>query len=146
MSSQYGTPFRQNPPPGSVPPGYLVMNVYKMNSFFQHGINPLLWIDQWPVPVRYGQQIIPVAPGRHWIRAQTRSLIMTYGLAQQEIVVAPGQYVELYYAQPMVTFVEGSMGHTPQKPQAKGCLLAILVALGAFWLLLLLVNVVVSAI
>ena len=135
MSAHYGPPGQQHPPPnqlpGSLPPGCLVMNFHQMSGLFQLGTTPMLTIDQWPVPVRLGQNVIPIAPGRHFLQARTQYLF-AYGAAQTEIEVAPGQQVELFYAQPMFTFLPGAIGRTPQRPPAFGCLIAILVALGLF--------------
>ena len=144
MSDHYGPPGQQYPPlnqpPGNLPPGQLVMNFRQLSGMFQMGATPMLTIDQWQVPVRLGQNVIPIPPGRHLIQAKTQYLF-AYGAAQTEIEVAPGQQVELFYAQPMLTFVKGAIGFTPQKPPAMGCMIAILVTLGLCLVAVILVAV-----
>lgn len=129
--SQYGQqpPQQPNRPPSGPPPGYLAMNFRYLGWFWQMGMSPLLWIDDWPVPALFGEQVIPIAPGRHRIKAKSQYLF-AFGLAEQEIDVAPGQRVELHYSQPMFTFLKGRMGATQQKMPAIGCLLGGLIVLG----------------
>lgn len=74
--------------PQGPPPGQLVMNFREMSGLFQMGTTPLLWIDEWPVPVRFGQQIIPIAAGRHRIRARTQYLFAVVALVVLIVVFA----------------------------------------------------------
>lgn len=80
-------------------------------------IAPTVTINGYRVPANYGENLIPVHPGPTLVEAKA-SWLREYGQAGYEVNVAPGQVVDLWYAQPWTQFQTGSMG--PTKQQRKG--------------------------
>ena len=76
-------------------------------------IDPLVTIDGYPAPARWGPNAYPIASGRHQLRVWARYLF-EYGAAEQVVDIAPGQSLELHYSAPMITFLRGRIGFTPQ--------------------------------
>ena len=103
-------------PPPQQPPGFgqsqLVLNLRK--PFGAMGmIAPVVTIDGYPAPAHWGANPFPTTPGQHRVRVASRYL-WEYGAAEQPVDLAPGQSVEVHYSGPLLTFIGGRMGFTPQ--------------------------------
>ncbi|MEH3033373.1 MAG: hypothetical protein PGN07_04870 [Aeromicrobium erythreum] len=109
------------------------------NAMTSSLLTPSVTIDGYPLPARYGEQVLPIHPGEHVVAARCQWL-WTYGQAEQRIQAAPGQTVDVFYAAPVLTFLPGAMGPVPQKRAGLGALLG---CLGALVLVLLLAGVLV---
>jgi hypothetical protein len=118
-------------PPPTHPPGFgqsqLVL-VLREPVGSMGMISPVVTIDGYPAPARWGPNPFPTTPGRHQVRVSNRYLY-EYGAAEQVVDVAPGQSLEVHYSPPLVTFVRGRIGFAPQGRPGLGVLIAILVAL-----------------
>ncbi|WP_244929993.1 hypothetical protein [Nocardioides sp. W7] len=101
----------QQPPPP--PTGWVALTVqgsWMTNSL----IPPKVWMNGHPVPVRYGDNPVPVHPGR--LRIDVRcTWLREYGQATIDIDVAPGQTVPVFYAAPLHQFSRGRIGPERQK-------------------------------
>jgi len=134
--------YPAQPPPG-LPPTFgrsqLVVTIRE--PFGAMGmISPLVTIDGYPAPARWGRNAFPTTPGRHSVRVWARYLF-EYGAAEQVVDLAPGQSVEVHYSPPMITFVRGRIGFVPQPRPG---LVGLLVVLGT--MLLFVVLIIVAAI
>lgn len=78
---------------------------------------PKVTIDNYPVPVQWGDVAIPVAPGMHRLTVRV-GYLFDFGQAILDVAPQPGQTVEVFYATPAITFMGGAIGHAPQKTPA----------------------------
>ncbi|WP_436699627.1 hypothetical protein [Nocardioides sp. BYT-33-1] len=99
-------------PPPPPPPGYLRVNVQGNRMLTM--ITPSVQINGYPVAARYGQNVYPMPPGVHTVSAHAQWM-WRYGQASQQVQLAPGQTVDVFYAAPVLTFIAGAMGFTKQK-------------------------------
>ena len=99
----------QPPPP---PPGYLRVNLQGNRGITL--ITPSVQVNGYPVPAQFGANVIPMPPGVHTVSAHAQWM-WRYGQATQQVQLAPGQTVDVYYAAPLLTFMRGAMGFTKQK-------------------------------
>jgi hypothetical protein len=115
-------------PPPSLPPTFgqsqLVVNIRE--PFGAMGmISPLVTIDGHPAPAQWGPNAYPTTPGQHHVRVWARYLF-EYGAAEQVVDLAPGQSVEVHYSAPVLTFIRGRIGPSPQPRPGMVALLAVL--------------------
>lgn len=99
----------QPPPP---PPGYLRVNLQGNRMLTM--ITPSVQVNGYPVPAQFGPNVIPMPPGVHTVSAHAQWM-WRYGQASQQVHVAPGQTVDVFYAAPVLTFMSGAMGPVKQK-------------------------------
>ncbi len=102
-------------------------------------ITPTVRLNGYTVPVRYGENVLPLPPGRWHIDVHARWL-REYGQAGLDFDLAAGQTVPVFYAAPMHQFTTGAIGHVKQ--QRKGMVPFVLVM--AFLLTMLLLLIVLS--
>jgi hypothetical protein len=95
-----------------LPPGYLRLHL--QGNALIGMITPSVRIDGYPVPVKYGENVVPVHPGPHTVSANGQWM-WKYGHAEQQIQVGPGETADLWYAAPVLTFMKGAMGPTKQR-------------------------------
>ena len=101
------------PAPPQPPGGWVALTI--QGSVMTGGfIPPRITFNGYPVHASYGQTMIPVTPGRVRVEA-SQQWLRTYGQAECEVQVVPGQVVPVYYAGPWHQFSRGAMGTTPQK-------------------------------
>ena len=100
-------------------------------------ISPLLTIDGYPAPARWGPNAYPTTPGQHQVRVWARYLF-EYGAAEQVVDIAPGQSLEVHYSPPLITFIRGRMGFVPQ---GRPGLVPLVAVLGGVVLILVLIVV-----
>ena len=120
MSTYPGPP----PQPPARPPGFghsQLVVVIREPAGAMGMISPLVTIDGYPAPARFGPNPFPTTPGRHRIRVSSRYLY-EYGAAEQDVDLAPGQSVEVHYSPPLMTFVRGRIGLTPQPRPGLGAM------------------------
>ena len=119
------------PPPHQLPgfgQSQLVLNLRKPVAAMGM-ISPIATIDGYPAPAGWGPNPFPTTPGRHQVRVSSRYL-WEYGAAEHSVDRAPGQSVEVHYSGPLLTFIGGRMGFTPQaRPGVVGMVLLISVPL-----------------
>ena len=121
MSTYPGAP----PQPPARPPGFghsQLVVIIREPVGAMGMITPLVTIDGYPAPAHWGPNPFPTTPGRHRVRVWNRYL-WEYGAAEQEVDLLPGQSVEVHYTPPMVTFVRGRIGFTPQGRPGVGALI-----------------------
>jgi len=112
----------QPPPP---PPGHLRLHLQGNRMLSM--ITPSVKINGWPVPARYGENVYPMPPGVHTVSGHAQWM-WTYGQADQQFQVGPGQVVDVYYAAPALTFLRGAIGFEKQRSPGLLALVLILVA------------------
>ena len=89
-------------------------------------IPPKVTMNGYPVTTSYGQNVVPVHPGRLQIDVSCQWL-RTYGQAALTVDVAPGQTVPVFYATPLHQFTGGNIGFEKQKrPGVLGFVLTML--------------------
>ena len=71
-------------------------------------------VNGWRVPVRYGENVIPVYAGPNRIDVSCQWL-KKFGEATLETTVPSGGQVSAYYAAPMHQFSRGAIGYEKQK-------------------------------
>ncbi|MDQ6525982.1 hypothetical protein RB608_20360 [Nocardioides sp. LHD-245] len=113
----------QPPPP---PPGYLRVNVQGNRMLTM--ITPSVQVNGYPVAARFGPNVITMPPGVHTVSAHAQWM-WRYGHASQQVQLAPGQTVDVYYAAPVLTFVGGAMGFTKQRAPGMLAFVLLLVVL-----------------
>ena len=100
-------------------------------------VSPLVTIDGYPAPARWGPNPYPVTPGQHQVRVWARYLF-DYGAAEQTVDIAPGQSLDVHYSAPMLTFIRGRIGFVPQPRPG---LVPLVVLLGAMVVIVVLIIV-----
>ena len=88
-------------------------------------ITPTVMLNGYPVPSSYGENRLPVRPGRIRVEVQNQWM-RTYGQAATEVDVRPGEVVALWYAAPWHQFTTGSIGPEKQKRKGAGAFVGIL--------------------
>ena len=124
--NQPGQPGQAGVQPG--PPQQALGNVrlHVQGSKAMRLVTPSVKINGQPVPVKFGQNDIPVYAGPVTVDASTQWM-REYGQAQITFDVAPGAGVEIWYAAPQHQFTTGSMGYERQKPKGTAVLVAVVV-------------------
>ncbi|GAA1535047.1 hypothetical protein [Nocardioides humi] len=113
----------QPPPP---PPGHLRITLQGNRMLSM--ITPSVQINGYPVPARYGPNVYPMPPGVHTVSAYAQWM-WRYGGASQQVQLAPGQTVDVFYAVPVLTFMAGAMGPTKQRTPGMLAFVLLLVVL-----------------
>lgn len=86
-------------------------------------------IDGHPVPVQWGHNelLVPAGTREVDIRAQ---YLYEFGRAAVPVTVYPGQQVVLHYSPPALTFLQGSIGPTPQPMRGKTGMIILFAVIG----------------
>lgn len=113
-------------PQQSGPVGWIALTV-QGGPMTSNMISPSVRLNGYPVPTRYGENVLPVPPGRWHIDIHC-SWLRTYGQAQLDCDVAEGQTVPVFYAPPYHQFSRGDIGHTRQRRRG---MLGLALSLGA---------------
>lgn len=131
-----GQPFAQAPQ--QVALGHL--RVYLQGSVLTSSmITPTLMLNNQQVRASYGPNDYQLPAGQYHVSAYGQWM-RQYGQAALDVMLPPGQTVEVYYAAPVHQFTTGSMGFTKQR--RKGWL--ILVGLIVVLVLIVLVPLILS--
>lgn len=101
-------------------------------------IPPTVRLNGYPVTTRYGQNVIPLPPGRWHIDVHC-DWLKQFGQAALDVDLAPGQHVPVFYAAPMHQFATGSIGFEKQKRKGVAVFAGIMTALALFVALMILV-------
>jgi hypothetical protein len=75
------------------------------------GMKPSVKINGYLVACKWGPTDFQMPPGRHRVSASAQWM-RTYGQAELDVDLPPGQVVEVFYASPPTQFQRGSMGLT----------------------------------
>ncbi|GAA0534697.1 hypothetical protein GCM10011581_08440 [Saccharopolyspora subtropica] len=87
---------------------------------------PQVTINGQPGPIlNWGKTPIDLPPGQHQIQIHVNYL-WRVGNATAVIPVNAGQQVDVYYAAPVIVFVDGAIGPVPQKAPGMGLALGIM--------------------
>lgn len=109
-------------------------------------ITPVITLNGYPVPGRWGRQAIPVAPGQYQLHIHLPYLMPSrIGPADLTIWVQPGQSLELEYRAPMWSFSKGALGTAPQPWNGVGIMAAV-AAIPLLFVLLIVVLVIAAVI
>jgi len=122
-------PSGQNPQ--QVATGHLRVNIQgsAMTSSF---VPPTLLINNQVVRSSYGPNDYVLPAGQYHVSAYAQ-LMLRYGDAALDLVLNPGQAIEVFYGAPFNQFTSGSMGFTKQRRKGFALLLALLaILLGMF--------------
>ncbi len=82
-----------------------------------------------------GTTSVPAPPGHHHIDVSLQWL-RTFGQAQLDVQLAPGQSVDVFYAPPHHQWATGALGFEPQQRKGLGGMIGIIVAVVVVVLLL----------
>lgn len=122
----------------------LVVNLRKpFGLLSDQMISPLIRINGYPAPARWGPNFFPTPAGPHQIVWSSRYL-WEFGPQTMHLDIPPGQSVEVHYSGPMVTFGSGRMGFTEQ-PRPGFVVWIVLISIPVALLLILLIGVLVTA-
>jgi hypothetical protein len=117
------------PPPAAV--GYLRFHL--QGAFLiTTGIKPILTLNGTPVKVKYGENTIPLQPGRYVVEA-SQVWRSHHGHASYPITIEPGEVVDVWYAGPATQYHKGSIG--PSEQQREGLRNAYVLLLGVLGVL-----------
>lgn len=105
------------------PPAFLRLHV-QSNPMITL-LRPRVLIDGYPIPVRNGDNVLPIIPGPHQLEVYAQWL-WRYGNAERRLDLVSGQTVELWYAPPVLTFLRGALGETKQRHPGKAVFLSAL--------------------
>ena len=87
---------------------------------------PVLTIDDHPVPALWGRVTTPVAPGPHEVHVHMpRRRPAPAGVADLTVAALPGQTLELEYRAPACGFMRGALGAPPQRHPGLAALIAV---------------------
>ena len=130
------------PPSGQYPQqvatGHLRVNIQGsvMTSSF---VPPTLLINNQVVRSSYGPNDYVLPAGQYHVSAYAQWM-RRYGDAALDLVLQPGQAVEVFYAAPYNQFSSGSMGFTHQPRKGIGLLVGLLGGVMFFVLLMLVIG------
>lgn len=97
------------------PQSWLVVDIrHHPMAFLMALVKPRLFINQQPVPVTWGRNVIPVVPGQHHL-AMHVPYMGRIGNAGGPLWLQPGGTVELEYRAPLTVFNAGALGPAPQE-------------------------------
>ena len=96
------------------------------------GIKPILTLNGTPVKVKYGENTIPLQPGRYVVEA-SQVWRSHHGHASYPITIEPGEVVDVWYAGPATQYHKGSIG--PSEQQREGLRNAYVLLLGVLGVL-----------
>ncbi len=113
------------PQPGQAPPTGFVRFHLQGSKMSGSLVTPTVTVNGAPVQARYGENLLPVWAGTSTIAAQGEWM-WSYGKAALTVDVAPGQVVDVWYAAPALTFIDGSIGLTPQKHRGRTAVYSVL--------------------
>lgn len=102
----------QGQQPGPPPTGWVALTL-QGSVMTSNMIPPKVTMNGYPVTTSYGQNVVPVHPGRLQIDVSCQWL-RTYGQAALTVDVAPGQTVPVFYAAPLHQFTRGNIGFEKQ--------------------------------
>lgn len=105
--------FPPQQPPQAPPTGWVALTV-QGSVMTSNLVPPKVTMNGYPVVASYGQNLVPVHPGRIRVEASCQWL-RRYGAAALDIDVAPGQTVPVFYASPYHQFTGGRMGFEKQR-------------------------------
>lgn len=108
------------------PPAFLRLHVQSnpMITLLQ----PRVLIDGYPMPVRNGDNVLPIVPGTHRLEVYAQ-WVWRYGHAERRLDLVAGRTVELWCAPPVLTFLRGALGETKQRHPGRAALLSALLVL-----------------
>ncbi|MFD1936168.1 hypothetical protein ACFSKW_32325 [Nonomuraea mangrovi] len=76
---------------------------------------PVVTLNGYPVPVAWGRNVIPVAPGAHHLHVHIPGILPPQvGKADLQVWVAQGQSLPVEYRAPVWSFSPGALGRAPQ--------------------------------
>src|SRR3954454_648125 len=111
-------------PPAQPAMGWLRL-VLQGSAMTSSMITPAVTINGYRVPVRYGENVVPVHAGPNRVDVSCQWL-KKYGEATLETTVPEGGQVTAYYAAPLQQFSRGAIGYERQKrPGMVGLTLAL---------------------
>jgi hypothetical protein len=113
------------PGPGPAAPTGTIRLTIQGNVMTSNAITPSVDVNGYRVPSRYGTQDVVVYAGRTRLDVHAQ-WVRRYGEASLDLLVEPGQVVEVWYAAPWHQFARGSMGFAPQSRPGKALGFAIL--------------------
>lgn len=113
---QYGQQHGQQGPPM----GALHFTV-QGSAFTSNMIPPTLHLNGYPVPVKYGLNVIPMPAGPVHVEVYSQWM-RQYGQASLDCTVQPNQVVPVFYASPFHQFTTGSIGHEKVKRKGIGAI------------------------
>ncbi|WP_157250694.1 hypothetical protein [Nonomuraea typhae] len=119
---------------------------YHWSAFMLALFTPVLLLNGHAVPVRWGRNEIPLAPGQYHLRIHVPYLF-PFGVVEGPLRMAPGR-LDLEYRAPLAVFFSGALGPAPQKWNGmvvQLVLLGILVAMLLFVLLIVVFAVVAAS-
>ncbi|MFI6479694.1 hypothetical protein ACIBH1_17305 [Nonomuraea sp. NPDC050663] len=97
------------------PQSWLVVDIkHHPMAFLFMLVKPRLFLNNQPVPVRWGRNVIPVVPGQHHL-AMHVPYMGRIGHAGGPLRMMPGDTVELEYRAPLTMFNAGALGPAPQQ-------------------------------
>ncbi len=103
---------------------------------------PQLTINGQPGPIlTWGKMPIDLPPGQHQIQIHVNYLWQV-GSASAVIPVNAGQQIDVYYAAPVIVFMNGAIGPAPQKAPGMGLAIGVLAGTLALCFLIILLSVI----
>jgi hypothetical protein len=119
---QYG--YQPYPAPRE---GIAITTKYSPLTWLFAAVKPKIFVNGYDMPVRgWGQAVLPLAPGQYHVHVYIPYFFPSrVGPADFTAVVYPGQFVELEYKAPLITFSRGSLGPPPQGYNGIGVMIAI---------------------
>lgn len=127
---QYPAPqMRQQP---GLPEGMGMLRFTMSGSMLTNSmVAPTVTLDGYRLNVTSasGSFDFPVPAGQHRLHAHGQWM-KTYGNADIDFTMQPGQFVEIFYAAPLHQFADkGAIGFTPQKKPGKGFMIGLIAAI-----------------
>jgi hypothetical protein len=128
----------EQPPAGSAPMGEtagaptgIIRLTIQGNVMTSNAITPSVAVNGYRMPSRYGTQDLVVYAGRNRVDIHAQ-WVRRYGEASLDVVVQPGQVVDVWYAAPWHQFAHGNVGFEKQQRPGKAVGFAIIAGVMLF--------------
>ncbi|MGH3713765.1 MAG: hypothetical protein ACRDT4_09950 [Micromonosporaceae bacterium] len=103
--------------PQQTPPGVLSINTkYPFLAFMLALFKPKATINGHVVPLKWGDNHVPLPPGPHHLKVHVPYL---WPVGVAEMQVDTRQQAPVYYAAPWIAFMRGAIGHQPVESPGK---------------------------
>ncbi len=126
-----------HPPQQGIP----VTTKYSFLTWLYAVLKPKVFLNGYEMPAwGWGHAVYPTHPGQYHVHVYLPYWLPSrVGPADFTAVVYPGQFVELEYKAPLITFNRGSLGPPPQSYNGVGVMIATTAAVLAIFTLYLIV-------
>ena len=116
-------------------PALILHTKYSWLAFILALCKPFATINGHQIQLKWGENVIPLQPGVYDVGIHVKYL-WDIGKAQIQVDTTSGAPVQVYYAAPVIAFMDGVVDYQPVKPPAEILSLILFIAIPVVILLL----------